>query len=136
MKTALAVGGRFSDLNWMPGDGVARRNQIIKRMVDRECGLRSTRGFGIQRRKNEFVQGTSSYRDGWFYDTVTFGAGAAFATTLAFQQQQSGTKLLNSTNLTGQGGQLPAGTTLKVGAIRISISGSTNPADKAKIRKN
>jgi hypothetical protein len=136
MKSLTVAGGRFSDLNWQPGNGEARRNQAIRRMVDRERDFRSQRGFGIQRRKNEFVKGVNSYRDGWYYDTVSFGAGAAFATTLMFQVQQNGTKLLNSTNLTGQGGQLPAGVTLNVGAIRVSLSGATNPADVANIFAN
>ena len=136
MRNIAVVGERPSSVEFVLGRGRAQRERIIRRMVDRDRAARSGRGFGIQRRRNEFVAGVNSYRDGWFYDTVTFGAGAAFATTLMFQNQQSGTKLLNSTNLTGQGGQLPAGTTLNVGAIRVSISGTTNPADVQNIFSN
>jgi hypothetical protein len=90
----------------------------------------------VQRCRNEFLPGYNTQRDNWYYDTVTFGAGAAFATTLMFQQQQTGTKLLNSTNLTGQGGQLPAGSTMLVSCIRVSISNLTNPSDFANIFAN
>jgi len=128
--------GRYEALNLAAGTGWPQRERAIKRMVDRDRASRSCRGFGYQRRKNEFVQGTSSFRDGWFYDTVTFAAGAAFATTLMFQAAQSGSKLLNQTNLTGQGGQLPAGTTLQIFAIRVSISNLTSPVDYANIFTN
>lgn len=133
----LVAGGRLSELNFVRGNGFEQRQRCITRMIERERGnYRSHRGFGVQRKKNEFVSGTSSFRDGWFYDTVTFGAGAAFATTLMFSTPQSGSKLLNSTNLTGQGGQLPAGTTMQIGAIRVSISYLTTPADYANIVNN
>ena len=60
----------------------------------------------------------TSYRDGWYYDTVTFGAGAAFAKTAMFSTPIGvGGKALNSTNLTGQGGQVPAGETLNARSI-------------------
>jgi hypothetical protein len=127
---------RLADLNFYPGDGSAQRARVIKRLVERERDLRSGRSFGFRRCKNEFVQGVQSYRDGWFYDTFSVAAGAAFITQLMFALPQSGTKLLNSTNLTGQGGQLPAGTTLMVGAIRVSISGTTVPADVQNIFTN
>ena len=139
MKTAgvrFQESARFADLDFSPGLALDHRARVIRRMVDRERDFQSKRGFGYRRCKNEFVAGISSFRDGWFYDTVSFGAGAAFATTLMFQVAQSGAKLLNSTNLTGQGGQLPAGTTLQIGAIRVSISNLTNPADFANIFAN
>lgn len=127
---------RFADLDFRPGDGLAH-STAIKRMIERERGLRSGRGFGFRRSKNEWVQGVAAYRDGWFYDTFSVAAGAAMpTTTLLFQQAQSGTKYLNSTNLTGQGGQLPAGTTLQIVRIRFSIAGTTNPADVQNIYNN
>jgi hypothetical protein len=127
---------RMQASGFLPGNG---REKSIRRMIERSRGdeFRSHRGFGVyQRRKNEFVAGLSAFRDGWFYDTVSFGAAAAFATTLMFQTPQSGSKLLNSTNLTGQGGQLPAGTTLQIFAIRVAISQLTVPADFANIIAN
>lgn len=114
-------------------------DDAIRDIVRRSRGseFRSHRGFGVyQRKKNEFVNNLSAIRDGWFYDTVSFGAGAAFATTLMFQTPQSGSKLLNSTNLTGQGGQLPAGTTLIIYRMRVSISNLAVPADYANIIAN
>jgi hypothetical protein len=129
----FAQGDRFADGVFLPSD---LRGRTIKRLVDRERALRSHRGFGYQRRKNEFLPGYNTQRDNWYYDTVSFAAGAAFTTTLMFQQQQTGTKLLNSTNLTGQGGQLPAGSTMMVNCIRVSISNLTNPADFANIFAN
>lgn len=111
----------------------------IQDIVRRSRGdeFRSQRGFGVyQRKKNEFVNNLSALRDGWFYDTLTVGAGATFATTLMFQTPQSGAKLLNSTNLTGQGGQLPAGTTLIIYRMRVAISNLAVPADFANIISN
>jgi hypothetical protein len=135
MQTArrFSEGARLSDLVWNPARATGSE---IKRMVDRERAHRSARGFGYQRRKNEFLAGYNTQRDNWYYDTVSFAAGAAFTTTLMFQQQQTGTKLLNSTNLTGQGGQLPAGSTMMVNCIRVSISNLTNPSDFANIFAN
>ncbi len=130
----FAQGNRFADGVPVLSDV---RERTVKRMVERE--LRSRRGFGCQgyaRRKNEFLPGYNTQRDNWYYDTVSFNAGAAFTTTLMFQQQQTGTKLLNSTNLTGQGGQLPAGSTMMVNCIRVSISNLTNPVDFANIFAN
>ena len=134
MESLSVVGGRPSGISFLAGRNLEHRNRVIGRMIERERA--SKRGFGLQRRKNEFVQGTSSYRDGWFYDTVSFAAGAAFVTTLLFQTAQNGSKLLNSTNLTGQGGQLPAGTTMTVGCIRVEISNLANPSDYANIMSN
>jgi len=114
-------------------------DDAIRSIVRRSRGeeFRSQRGFGTyQRKKNEFVNNLSAIRDGWFYDTVSFGAGAAFATTLMFQTPQSGAKLLNSTNLTGQGGQLPAGTTLVIYRMRVAISQLAVPVDYANIVAN
>jgi hypothetical protein len=119
--------------------GRSMSDEAIRNIVRRSRGsdFRSTRGFGrYQHKKNEFAPGISAQRDGWFYDTVSFGAGAAFATTLMFQTPQSGAKLLNSTNLTGQGGQLPAGTTLVIYRMRVSISNLAVPADYANIISN
>ena len=114
-------------------------DEAIRDIVRRSRGseFRSLRGFGVyQRKKNEFVNNLSAIRDGWFYDTISFGAGAPFATTLMFQTPQSGAKLLNATNLTGQGGQLPAGTTLTIYRFRVSISQLTVPADFANLDSN
>ena len=128
MQTGMRsiASARLSDLKWQEGE-------IRRALGDSRRG----RGFGrYLRQKNEFVADLATKRDGWFYDTVTFGAGAAFAQTLMFQTPQSGAKLLNSTNLTGQGGQLPAGTTLVIYRMRVSISQLSAPADFANIVSN
>jgi hypothetical protein len=141
MRTATVVAGeRLSNLNWGP---VQHREKSIRRMVDESrgwssgSGVRSRRGFGIQRSKNEFVAGMASWREGWYYDTVTVAAAAAFPqTTFMFSQAQTGAKNLSSTNLTGQGGQMPAGITLSIKRIRVEISNLTTPADYANIVSN
>lgn len=124
-------------LDWHPALG-NKSEREIKRIVERSRGSeeRSQRGFGFMRRRNEVPPGQSSVRDGWYFDTVSFAAGAAFATTLMFQIPQSGSKLLNSTNLTGQGGQVPAGETLNLKSIRVYISNTTVPADFQNIINN
>ena len=137
MKTEqVAAGFRLSDMNWGP---VRERHsaRTINRIMDRERESRSRRGFGIQRGKNEFVAGMASWREGWFYDTFTVAAGAAFPqTTFTFATAQTGAKNLSSTNLTGQGGQMPAGITLSIMRIRIEISNLTTQADFANIVQN
>jgi hypothetical protein len=98
---------------------------------------RSARGFGYRRRKNEVLAGQTVVRDGWYYDTVTFGQAAAFAKTAMFSTPIGvGGKALNSTNLTGQGGQVPAGETLLVRSIRLYISNTAVPADFQNIINN
>jgi hypothetical protein len=124
-------GVRLSEMSWKPGSEAQYRKALLARM-DRRRGdeaHRSARGFGYMRRKNEAPDNVSSLRDGWYYDTASFGAGAAFAKTIFFALPQGGAKFLNSTNLTGQGGQVPAGETLQVRSIRLYISNTTVPAD-------
>ena len=91
--------------------------------------FRSRRGFGYQRLRNEIATDLSTYREGWLYDTFSVAAGAAMpALTLMFQVPQgSGGKLLNSTNLTGQGGQVPNGQALLLRSIRIELLGAVLP---------
>lgn len=137
----MELGFRLADLKFAPAS-----EREIARLVGRSRGeershashgRNSARGLGYQRRKNEILDGQSSYRDGWYYDTVSFGAGAAMAKTLFFQVPQgSAGKLLNSTNLTGQGGQVPAGETLKCRSIRVYIANTTVPADFQNIINN
>jgi hypothetical protein len=79
----------------------------------------------------------SAQRDNWFYDQFTVAAGAAFPTTNMFATPQGqSSKTLAQTNLTGQGGQLPAGYTLSINSIRIYISNLTVPADFQNILTN
>lgn len=124
----------MKDLKWR--DATDRE---VARLVRSSRGemLRSSRGFGYRRCRNEVLPNQSSYRDGWLYDTFSVGAGAAFPTTSMFSTQQGvGGKALNATNLTGQGGQIPAGQTLKVRSIRFYISNNIAPADLQNIINN
>ena len=123
-------------LAWGPGRVAEHWERAIRRAVDRSFGGNSQRGFGFMRRKNEVPPGQSSVRDGWYYDSASFAAGAGVTPTLFFQIPQSGSKLLNSTNLTGQGGQIPAGETLNLQSIRFYISNVSNPADFQNIINN
>ncbi len=95
------------------------------------------RGFGSRRKRNEVAQNLTSYRDGWYYDSFTVAAGAAFPVTNMFATAKgAGGKTLANTNLTGQGGQLPAGQTLLIRSIRIYITNTTVPADFQNILSN
>lgn len=132
MAATPIMGARLRDLKWRNAD----QGEVVAAMT-RSRGERSMRGFGPRRQRNETLPGQTSYRDGWYYDTVTFGAGAAFAKTALFSTPIGvGGKALNSTNLTGQGGQVPAGETLNVTSIRLSISNLAVPADFANIIAN
>jgi len=134
MKTQF--GFRLSDLNFRPLPEPTNQRSVA-RFLARDREMRSRRGLGLQRSKNEFVGGMASWREGWFYDTFTVAAGAAFPQqTFGFAVAQSGSKNLSSTNLTGQGGQLPAGITLSIQRIRIEISNLTTLADFANIVQN
>src|ERR1700691_863025 len=90
-----AQGDRFADGVLLPADLRSPSQRAVTRILDRERAHRFSLGLGIQKKRNEFLANYNTQRDNWYYDTVTFGAGAAFATTLLFQQQQTGTKLLN-----------------------------------------
>jgi hypothetical protein len=133
MQSTL-MGVRASELNF--------RNATpdeVSRLVNRHRGSeeRSQRGFGPRRKRNEIAPGLTSYRDGWYYDSYSVAAGAAFPTTSQFATAQgSGGKTLAQTNLTGQGGQLPAGQTLLMRSIRIYIANTTVPADFQNILTN
>jgi hypothetical protein len=141
MRERVIAGGRLSDLAFSSGnlaplrEARQRREEDLVRRVYRE--ERSRRGLGLQRCKNEFVPNTASKREGWFYDTFTVAAGAAFPQqTFGFAVPQGGSKNLASTNLTGQGGQMPAGITLLIQRIRIEISNLTTEADFGNIMSN
>jgi hypothetical protein len=142
-RERVIAGGRLENLKFSPGsleplrEARQRREDQLVRMLQRDREFRSRRGLGLQRCKNEFVPGTASKREGWFYDTFTVAAGAAFPQqTFGFAVPQGGAKNLASTNLTGQGGQMPAGITLSIMRIRIEISNLTTPADFANIMAN
>src|SRR5271154_2100387 len=128
MNPRTVAGFRASDLNWRNAtDREVSRLVSLSRHRGEE---QSIRGFGPRRKRNEVAANLTSYRDGWYYDTFTVGAGAAFPVTNMFATAQgSGGKTLASTNLTGQGGQLPAGQTLLMRSLRIYISNLTVPAD-------
>ena len=135
MATQELMAARLSDLKWR----TATDREIAALVHGRHRGEErrlSKRGFGYARRRNEVAPNISTLRDGWYYDTVTFAAGAAFAKTLMFQVAQSGAKFLNSTNLTGNGGQVPTGDVLNLQSIRIYISNTTVPADFQNIINN
>jgi hypothetical protein len=147
MNTGRVVAGfRASDLRWNEGsleplrESRQRREDHVERTVSRMLHAgesRSRRGLGIQRCKNEWVPNVASKREGWFYDTFTVAAGAAFPQqTFEFAIPISGSKNLSSTNLTGQGGQMPAGFQLLIQRIRIEISNLATPADFANINAN
>lgn len=127
-------GARLSDLKFRE----ATDRQVAALVADsRSRGHRSVRGFGYRRQRNEVLAGQTTFRDGWYYDTYSVAAGAAFAKTSMFSTPIGvSSKTLASTNLTGQGGQVPAGETLIVRSIRISISNLTVPADFANILAN
>lgn len=102
----------------------------------------SSRGLGLQlskhagRRQNPGVPGQIDIIDWTYYDTVSFAASAAMATSVFFQTPISGTKLLNATNMQGQGGQLPFPQTLTVTALKVYISNNTVPADLQNLLNN
>ena len=132
------AGFRLSDLNFREAT-----DKEVSRLVERTRRrggdeMHSARGFGkYGRRRNEIAPGLTSYRDGWYYDTFSVAAGAAFPVTNMFATAQgAGGKTLAQTNLTGQGGQLPAGQTLLMRSIRIYISNTTTPADFQNILSN
>lgn len=137
MNSATVAGFRASDMQWRNAT-----DREIKRLMERsryrgDEQSHSMRGFGSRRKRNEIAPGLTSYRDGWYYDTFTVGAGAAFPVTNMFATAQgAGGKTLAQTNLSGQGGQLPAGQTLLMRSIRIYISNLTVPADFQNILSN
>lgn len=93
----------------------------------------SERGFGKQlprcSQQNPGVPGQIDVIDWTYYDSISFAASAAMATTVFFQTPISGTKLLNATNMQGQGGQLPFPQTLTITALKVYIANNTVPAD-------
>ena len=118
------------------------RNRVLLQKI--ESRRRETRAFagrfarshrglgpmGFARRKNEAPDQQYAHRDWVYYDAFSVNAGSAFAATTMFSvpQGQSG-KLLNTTNLQGQGGQLPAGEILTITSIRLYIANTTVPVD-------
>ncbi|HKN25305.1 MAG TPA: hypothetical protein VJX72_10700 [Candidatus Acidoferrum sp.] len=132
MQTLMGV--RASDLKFRDAT-----NEEVSRLVNRHRGgeQRSERGFGPRRKRNEVAPGLTSYRDGWYWDSFSVAAAAAFPVTNMFATPQgSGGKTLAQTNLTGQGGQLPSGQVLLMRYIRIYISNVTVPADFQNILTN
>jgi hypothetical protein len=140
MSTQAIGGARLSDLKWRNASGgeVAAAMGSRRYRGEERSSARSFsgRGFGPRRKRNEVAPNLSTLRDGWYYDTVTFAAGAAVAKTLMFQVAQSGSKFLNSTNLSGNGGQVPTGDVLNLRSIRIYIANTTVPADFQNIINN
>lgn len=130
MKPRTVAEFGLSELKWRGASDQEVRDQIRGARRRGAELTRSERGFGYRRCRNEVLPGQTAARDGWIYDSFTVAAGAAFPVTNMFAtpQGQSG-KTLAQTNLTGQGGQLPAGTTLVINSIRIYIANTTVPAD-------
>lgn len=131
-----ATAAEFGRFNWHNAS-----DREVARLVARSRGEelhRSSRGFGYRHKKNEIAPGLSTYRDGWYYDSFSVAAGAAFPnqTVLFATPQGQGGKTLASTNLTGQGGQIPSGETLQLNSIRLYISNTTTPADLQNILQN
>src|ERR1700683_2059781 len=85
------MGTRLDNLSWKSstlGEGEADIRARHARTIERIRGeeIRSQRGFGKYRRsKNEVLPGQSAYRDGWYFDTASWAAGATFTKTLYFQ---------------------------------------------------
>lgn len=135
MNETILGGVRAGDLRWRNAS-----DQEISRLVSRQRGedrSHSQRGFGPRRKRNEVYPGATSYRDGWYWDSYSVNAGAAFPTTNMFATPQgSGGKTLAQTNLTGQGGQLPSGQVLLIRYIRIYIANTTVPVDFQNILNN
>jgi len=100
----------------------------------------SKRGLGKQfprcSSQNPGVPGQIDIIDWTYYDTASFAQSAAMATTVFFQTPISGTKLLNATNLQGQGGQLPFPQTLTITALKVYIANNTVPADLVNLLTN
>lgn len=125
------------------------RNRLLLQKVEQR--QRATRSFsgryaksrrglgpmGFGRKQNEAPDNQYAHRDWVYYDAFSVNAGAAFAATTMFSVPQgSGGKLLNTTNLQGQGGQLPAGEILTVTSIRLYIANTTVPVDLQNIISN
>jgi hypothetical protein len=132
------MGARLSDAKWRNATPAEVANAVgVPARYRGDERHNSVRGFGPRRKRNEILPGQTSVRDGWYYDTLTTAAGAAFAKTPYFSTAigVSG-KNLSATNLTGQGGQVPAGETLVVRSVRIYIANTTVPADFQNIINN
>jgi hypothetical protein len=136
------AGFRLGELKWKEaseGEVAAMLSQTRDRYRGDEARARvSKRGFGpYAKKRNEVAPNLTTIRDGWYWDTATVAAGAAFPQPLLFfQVAQSASKALNSTNLTGNGGQVPTGDILLARSIRVIISNATVPADFANIVGN
>ena len=100
----------------------------------------SGRGFGKQLSRhsqhNPGVPGQIDVIDWTYYDSISFAASAAMATSVFFQTPISGNKLLNQTNMQGQGGQLPFPQTLTITALKVFIANNTVPADLNNLLNN
>lgn len=119
---------------------IARLNRSAFERNERTKSRISSRGFGLQRARhsmqNPGVPGQIDVIDWTYYDSVSFAQAAAMATSVLFQTPISGTKLLNATNMSGQGGQLPFPQTLTITALKVYIANNTVPADLQNLLSN
>lgn len=140
MSARAVAGLRLDSLKWSEateGQVAEMLRESQQRYRGAERSRASARGFGAYtRRRNEVAPNLATARDGWYFDTASVAAGAPFAKLLMFQSPQGANKFLNATNLTGNGGQIPAGETLNLRSIRFIISNTTVPADYANIVGN
>jgi hypothetical protein len=143
MRTELTFGVIGSESELEIRDKLLKQRVAARAREDRAFSGRhahSRRGLGpmgFLRKKNESPSGVFGIRDWVYYDAVSFAAGAAFATTTFFAVPQGqGGKLFNTTNLQGQGGQLPAGETLTIKSIRLYIANTTIGPDLQNIISN
>lgn len=126
-------------------DELEIRDRLLRQRVETRARAdrfvrNSKRGLGpmgFGRKRNEAPDSQYAHRDWVYYDAFSVNAGAAFAATTMFSVPQgSGGKLLNTSNLQGQGGQLPAGEILTITSIRLYISNLTVPVDLQNIISN
>src|SRR5271166_1721422 len=129
-KVMFGVSGSESELEIR--DRLLKQRVAARAREDRAFSGRyahSRRGLGLMgfpRKQNEAPAHLFGIRDWVYYDAFSVAAGAAFGTYTFFAVPQGqGGKLFNTTNLQGQGGQLPAGETLTIKSIRLYISNLT-----------
>lgn len=124
----------------VPAHVLAMLNRGADARNERSKARLSSRGLGVQlarrSKQNPGVPGQIDVIDWTYYDSISFAAAAAMATTVFFQTPISGTKLLNATNLQGTGGQLPFPQTLTVTALKVYIANNTAPADLQNLLSN
>jgi hypothetical protein len=144
MESTMRTSGNRIPISFDGGaDELEVRDRLLRQRVergaraDRFMRSQSHRGFGLMRKKNEAPDNQYAHRDWVYFDAFTVAAGAAFPATVMFSVPQgSGGKVLATSNLQGQGGQLPAGEILTITSIRLYISNLTVPADLQNIITN